>query len=213
MQVYSALQRRNELALKTHLQTAETGDAAELIARLGPCGQFTSGYSSFAEMAAEVSSTKEAHHFYPVMFYFRFRNSYYAVSRFSLVSLDAAALIRTALDASLYGWLQESAAVEMMARGPLLLLETLGDRFHAVRQNPGAQPDDEEQERWRARFAAAVARLQQAGIRTVADERAGAARYLQLRAEWQTYITALAPVMAFDMKDVDVALFAAGRAD
>jgi hypothetical protein len=101
----------------------------------------------------------------------------------------------------------------MMARGPLLLLETLGDSFHAVRQNPAAQPDDEEQERWRARFAAAVARLQQAGIRTVADERAGAARYLQLRAEWQTYITALAPVMAFDMKDVDVALFAAGRAD
>src|SRR4051794_5823195 len=38
MQVYNVLQRRNQLGLKLHLLAAETGDAAELVARLGPEG-------------------------------------------------------------------------------------------------------------------------------------------------------------------------------
>jgi hypothetical protein len=40
---------------------------------------------------------KEAHHFYPVLFYFRFEDPRYAVSRFSLVVLDAVSLLRSAL--------------------------------------------------------------------------------------------------------------------
>src|SRR3978361_826864 len=80
MQVYSALRQRNALGLKLHLLTGESADAAEFLARLGPQGQFSSGYTHLADLAASLSEMKEAHHFYPVLFYFRFRQSFYSVS-------------------------------------------------------------------------------------------------------------------------------------
>ena len=212
MQVYSALQRRNELGFTTQLATAETGDAAELLARLGPCGQFGAGYAMLVKFAGDVASTEEAHHFYPVLFYFRFRDAYYSVSRLTLVALDTAWLIRTALDDRLYGWLQQSAGVELLARGSFLLLRALGGCFPAVAPSGEDEPTEEEQQRWRLRYFAAIARLQQADIRTADDERAGAEAYVRARAEWQKYITALAPVMCFEMDEVDTAGSAIARA-
>lgn len=75
MQVYAALQRRNALGLKIHLASAETADAAELLAGLGPEGKFDSGYNNLSEMAVGMSEVKESHHFYTVLSYFRFRSS------------------------------------------------------------------------------------------------------------------------------------------
>jgi hypothetical protein len=40
---------------------------------------------------------KEAHHFYPVLFYMRFAEHYYSVSFVTLVLLDAVNLMRSAL--------------------------------------------------------------------------------------------------------------------
>ena len=47
--------------------------------------------------------------------------------------------------------------------------------------------------------------LQQAGIRTVADPRAGAERYVALRSEWDPLARQLAPLMAYGMEEVDPA--------
>src|SRR3954468_18333009 len=129
MQVYAALQRRNALGLKLHLLTGETGDAAELVARLGPRGQFSAGYSDVAEVGSGMAEAKEAHHFYPVLFYFRFRQPFYSVSRSALVALDAVTLIRSALDDQRHGWLKESAAVEQLWRASLVLVTTLEETF------------------------------------------------------------------------------------
>jgi hypothetical protein len=56
----------------------------------------------------------EAHQFYPVLFYFRFHQARYSVSRISLVALDAATLIKSALDDERCGWLKESASVTQL---------------------------------------------------------------------------------------------------
>ena len=109
LEIYNALQRRNTFALKVHLATVETGDAAELVAGLGPGGHFDNGYSQLAEMQAEMASFKESHHFYSVLLYFRFKEPYYAVSRLALVNLDAVTLIKSALSDQHSGWLKESA--------------------------------------------------------------------------------------------------------
>jgi hypothetical protein len=98
MQVYTALQRRNVMAMNIHLLSACTGDAAELLARLGPLGQFNGGYTDLSGVSVEMTEAKEAHHFYPVLFYFRFSDSYHSVSRSALVALDTVSLITTALD-------------------------------------------------------------------------------------------------------------------
>ena len=206
VQVYSALQRRNALGLKLHLLTAETGDAAELVAGLGPRGQFSAGYSNLADLAADVTSAKEAHHFYPVLFYFRFHHALYSVSRIGLVALDTVTLIRTALDDEREGWLKESASVTQLWHASMLLVTTLEDAFLPGGVPDARKPPDQHvQERWHQRHTVALRRLRQAGIQTAADERAGAEAYILLRTCWHRYLATLAPSMGYDPGEIDPA--------
>jgi hypothetical protein len=206
MQVYTALQRRNALALDFHLLSGATGDAAELLAGLGPQDQFSAGHSVLASLASGLTAVKESHHFYSVLFYFRFRAPHYSVSRTALVALDTATLIRSALDDEYHTWLKQTAAVEQLERAALLLVTTLEETFL-----PGGAPDANEPpdgptlDRWRRRYSTALIRLRRAGIRTIADERAGAESYVLRRARWDRYITALAPSMAYDIREIDPA--------
>jgi hypothetical protein len=209
MQVYTALRTRNTLGLMVQTQSGETGDAAELLARWGPRGRFEGGYSNLSTLAADVVAVKETHHFYPVLFYFRFKDAYYAVSRTLLIALDAAALVRTALDPRELGWLQESAALTELERASSLLLRTLNDTF-PVDDAPSAA-SRRSRERWRLRYGQALLRLREAGIPTRADAEAGADEYVELRASWEPGIEALAPALGFRMEEVDVAGSAAAR--
>jgi hypothetical protein len=201
MQVYTALRSRNTLGLKVQAQSGETGDAAELLARWGPGGHFDSGYSDLSTFAGEVAAIKETHHFYPVLFYFRFEHAYYAASRILLVALDTAALVRTALDARELGWLQESAALAELERTSALLLRTLNQSFPVHTEPSGDSAPA--RERWRLRYEQAVLRLRQAGIPTRPDQEAGAREYVELRAHWQPGIAALAPALGFSLEEVD----------
>ncbi|GLC26983.1 hypothetical protein [Roseisolibacter agri] len=212
MQVYSALQRRNALGLQLHAQSGESADAAELLARLGPDGQFSGGYNNLSEVATQLTEVKEAHHHYPVLFYFRFSEPYYSASRITLLALDTTTLIGSALSDDEYGWLPRSAAVAQLRRVSLMLLTSLEENFVTHDAPSGEpQPDERTQERWRRRQAAAVRRLRQAGIATVADERGGAESYVALRREWDGHVATLAPAMLYDMDEIDPAMSRAGE--
>src|ERR1044071_7081513 len=165
MERYGNLKERNTLALKVHLLSAETGDAAEIVAHLGPHGQFDGGYNNLVEWSAETAKVKEAHHFYHMLFFFRFREPYYSVSRTSLTSLDTVSLIKAALDNEEYGWLKESAAVDDLWRGTMRELQTLAKEF-LPKEDVDAPPDQQTRERWRRRYELAVERINAAGIKT-----------------------------------------------
>jgi hypothetical protein len=199
LEVYSSLRARNHLGLKVHLHSAETGDAAEVIAHLGPQGRFDIGYVVLAEWAAETTEVKESHHFHPILFYFRFAEPYYSVSRTSLTSLDTVTLIKSALDDAEYGWLKESAAVEQLKQSTLLELKTLIRTFIAD-ANIEAPPDEQTRALWRRRYTAATERLKRAGIKTTEF---GAEEYVSLRSEWNQYVQLLAPEFALELADVD----------
>ena len=201
MQVYTALRSRNTLGLTVHAQSGETGDAAELLARWGPRGRFEGGYTNLSTLAGEFAAIKETHHFYPVLFYFRFTDDFYAMSRLLLVALDAAALVRTALDPRELGWLQESAALDELERTSALLLRTLTENFPASRA-PSAD-STRSRERWRLRYEQAVQRLRAAGIPTRDDAEAGARDYVEMRAKWEPGIEGLVPALGYRMEDVD----------
>jgi hypothetical protein len=204
MQIYTALQQRNALGLKLHLMSSETDDAAELLAALGPQGQFTSGYSILADLSAGMAEVKELHHFYPVLFYFRFHEPYYSVSMSALVALDAVTLIKTGLHDEQYGWLKHSASVSQLWYSSRLLVKILEDTFLAGGSpDPPDPPDARTEERWRTRYFAALERFQEAGIRTVANQQAGVAAYVSLRTQWDAYITKLAPSLAYHMDEID----------
>lgn len=203
-QLYTALGERNTLGLKMHLLSAETGDAAEIIAGLGPEGRFEPAFSTFAEMAAELSKVKEAHHLYPVLFYYRFHEPFYAVSRVALLALDTATLLTTALRGKDSTWVRESAAVVQLRLAALHLTRTLQETFLDGLHDP-THPDAETEARWKQRFHAAVRRLREAGIETCsgADEEASALRYVELRAGWEAHVEELAPAMCFSVEEID----------
>jgi hypothetical protein len=205
MQVYTAVRSRNTLGLMLHGQSGGTGDAAELIARWGPRGRFDGGYNNLSTLAGEMAALKETHHFYPVLFYFRFEETFYQPSRILLVVLDAAALIRTALDPRELSWLQESAALAELEHAGDLLLHTLTERFPAHDEPSASRPQSSDP--WRQRYVQALARLRAAGIATRADPEAGAREYAQLRARWEPRIEALAPALGLRMEEVDRAGF------
>jgi hypothetical protein len=201
MQVYTAVRSRNTLGLMMHTQSGETGDAAELLARWGPRGRFDGGYNNLSTVASEMAAIKETHHFYPVLFYFRFEDAFYAPSRILLMALDAAALVRTALDPRELGWLQESAALAELERASALLLRTLNQSFPV--NDEASMDSPRSRERWRLRYAQALVRLREAGIPTRADQEAGAREYVELRGRWQPGIDALTPALGFRSDEVD----------
>ncbi|KQO92610.1 hypothetical protein ASF33_16360 [Methylobacterium sp. Leaf92] len=202
MQVYTALQKRNALGLKLHLLTGETSDAAELLRRLGSDGQFSSGYTHLADIAGSMAEMKEAHHFYPVLFYFRFRQPFYSVSAQAFVALDTVSLIRSGIGDRQAAWLKEAAAVDAIWRVAMLLVVTLETTFLPGDLPTPADVNSAKREAWRTRFAKAVRQLSSAGIEAMPDE-AGAEIYLALRARWQPHIARLAPMMAYHIDELE----------
>lgn len=211
MQVYTALRSRNTLGLMVHAQSGETGDAAELIARWGPGGRFDGGYNNLSTLAGQVAAIKETHHFYPVLFYFRFEESFYAASRMLLMTLDAAALIRTALDPRELGWLQKSAGLAELERSSALLLRTLTENFPVHHRS--SVESAQSRERGRLRYERALLRLREADIPTREDPEAGAREYAQLRASWEPDIEAVAPALGYRMEEVDRAGYGGASRD
>jgi hypothetical protein len=202
MQLYQDLLSRNSHALKVHLRSGETGDAAEVIARLGPQGQFDAGYQVIAAWADESAEVKESHAFYDMLFYFRFREPYYSISRTALTSLDTVALIRSALDDKEYKWLKESAAVDQLGYGALMELQMVF-KLSPMETDANESPDEDTRNLWRKRYEAAADRLEQAGIKT---KKSGADEYISLRSKWDPIIKQLAPQFGYDMDEIDPAL-------
>jgi hypothetical protein len=211
MQVYSALHRRNALGLNLNLASAGSGDAAELLARFGPQGRFEGSQSSVAALAVEMGDAKETHHFYPVLFYFRFAEPEYAVSRMALVALDAAALVQSAFHDEAFPWLKESAAITHLGGAAGALVRLLQARFCATGER-GGPPDPAAAERWRRRYFRALHRLRRAGIRVVDDHDAGAEMYVRLRNRWDADVRDIAAKLEFDMAEIDPAACADGAA-
>ena len=202
LEVYNSLKLRNSLGLKVHLHSLETGDAAEVVAGIGPKGKFEAGYVSLETWASENNHVKESHHFHPILFFFRFKEPYYSASRTALTTLDTVSLIKSALDNEEYGWLKHSAAVELLWLSTLMELKTLIHTFVPNADLESPIPS-ERKELWRRRYREGVDRLRRAGIQATDM---GAEEYVSLRSQWDQYITLLAPKFAYEMDEVDTAL-------
>jgi hypothetical protein len=203
LHVYTALQERDSLGLELHLLTDQTNDAAELLAGLGAHGHMDTGYAELGNAAAQLAAADEAYHHYPVLFFFRFEEPYYAVSSIALIALDSTSLIKSGLDDEEYRWLKESAALTQLRAAALRLVNNLFESFLHGPPEPPTAIDPAAAERWRARYQAGLRRLQQAGIKTIADEEEGAAAYVALRLRWDYLITELAPHLGYSMVEID----------
>ncbi|WP_267389233.1 ion channel [Sphingomonas sp. GC_Shp_3] len=196
VQVYSALRERNALALTIDLMTNGTGDAAEALARLMPGGDDSDAAAELGNLVRSLTATKEAHHFYPLLFYFRFKEPLYSVSRFGFILLDLVSLIETGLDRKRFRSLLGSAPVASLRRGTMLLLETLDRHFPTGGSRSGRAEDA-----WRysQSYAAAARTLADAGIEAEPD---GVEQYVAVRSEWEPMIRRVAPTLGYSISDI-----------
>jgi hypothetical protein len=115
-------------------------------------------------------------------------------------------LIKSGLDDERYAVIKESAPVTQLWRGCMILVARLAETFIPDDlPDPSWQPDEKTIARWRRRYRAALRRMQQAGIETIADEQAGAELYCSLRARWDPHVQTLAPALAYTIDEVDPA--------
>jgi len=181
MQIYRALQTRNALGLKIHTMSSGVRNGAHLLAAWGPEGKFDVCYSSLAEVAGELAEVHEAHHLYPLVFYFRFDTEYPNLVLYLPILLDATTLLQCALDDDKNAWLKRSAAAQQLRYASMGLLGLLERVFVPRRFRIAAGIGAEAR---RARLAASIALLRGRGIATVADERAAGDAYAKSLDEW-----------------------------
>jgi hypothetical protein len=201
MQVYTALLRRNTVALDVDTWSGQTGDAVALLARLFPDGQTSTGYNVMVQWASAMAGLKEMHHFYPVLCYFRFKDARYSMARTALISLEAAALIRTALDVRQFGWVRRSAALEQLEGSARLLLDTLAEESHVPADNTNRHVAAGQ---WERRFTSALPQLQHAGVAVTDDVDAGVAEYVRLREGWEGPVVRVAGLLGYTPEQIGV---------
>ncbi|NNJ24902.1 potassium channel family protein [Alienimonas chondri] len=201
MSVYEALNRRNVFALGLHQRTGDTGDAATYLAGLLP-GPPAVASQDLTTLSGELAQLFEAHHFYPVLHYFRLPKPRYAMARILFVALDAASLIRSAPDGPDAQTLADSAAVEALWRGGLRPVQELAPLFLPDRLSEDVSEETAvERDRWHAHYLRAAATLRAAGV-ACRDDEEGFSRYALRRAEWNATVRRFTTFMRYDWDEV-----------
>lgn len=197
VQVYTALRERNALALTVDLMTDGTGDAARMLARLMPSGDGSAASAELGNLARSLAAIKEAHHFYPMLFYFSFEEPRYSIARLSFVLLDLTTLIETALDRQQHASLIGSAGVASLRQGGLLLIETLDRTVPAAGADSPRTP---EPDRDRRSYVAATQTLARAGIAARLD---GSKLYAATRQTWEPLTRRVGAALGCPTHEID----------
>lgn len=201
LSIYSGLIRRNAFALELDFASGGHGDAAELLLRMKGGASLLETKSEFAMMGRELLHLLQTHHSFPAIHFFRRREVAYATARVALLTLDAASLVRSALDRERYGAFIRSSAVELFWGGGLQLVrETAGDVLTA---RVIAAENLQHAAAWRRRYAAAHRRFAEAGVEVEPDAEAGARRYVELRSQWDGFVRGFASYLDYDWWKID----------
>jgi hypothetical protein len=191
--LYSAITQRKTFAAELDHRTQRTGDGARLVAGLAAQGGVSAVLSQLASTGSYMERLSETHRSYPVLRYFHYREARYSLPRVLLITLDAAALVGTAL-ADLPGPPDgEPPALALVHGAARDLLGELAPRASAA---PG------EEDEWRRRFAVAVEQFRAAGLQ-VRDDPGAADEYVRWRREWDGPLSALTSAMLYDRGQIE----------
>jgi hypothetical protein len=194
LNVYGNLTTRNAFALGVHHRTAQTDDAARFVAGLVAPADLPDARGYVSQTASVLREVLQSHLSYPVLRYFHYRNTYYALPRMLLTVLDARSLIGSALDQQRYAGVAASSALDELDRAADALLAEL------IPHPPATPITDDDRARWGERFRGALRVLRRAGI-AVDDSPEALHRYVDDRATWEPRLRHLARVTLYRWPD------------
>lgn len=198
LKVYNALTRRNTFALSLHHRTADTADSAVLLNRLA-AGNDASLHQNISDIAKDLTNLLEFNNSYPLLLYFRYHQTYYALPRIVYLTIDTAILINSAIDAEQYGAVANSAGAAEIWCGSMHLVREL-EQSIAVKVRPSPQEPDELL--WQEHYYHALAILNKSGIKTTKTPESGAKSYLSMRQEWGPGLAKLTQYMDYQPSQI-----------
>lgn len=186
--VYNALNSRNTFALSLHHRTANTSDSAELLGRLAAINDLSTFHQNIANIAQNLTSLSELNNSYPLLLYFRYRQTYYALARIIYLAVDTAALTQSALDQDYYGSMKDSSGIAEVWHSGLHLLDSLN---FDVQSNKQISSQKLNESFWKDHYYQALDQLKLQGIKTTSDPESGANTYISMRNQWATSLARL----------------------
>jgi hypothetical protein len=196
LSVYNAITSRRTFAAALDHRTFGTGDSAQLVAGLAHGDDLSGVLGQLAATGQFLQDLYETHRAYPVLRYFHYRRVRYSLPRMLFLTLDAAALLVTALDDHDHRGVARSPALALVNRAAQELLDEL------VPQPESSRPDQQQEGQWRARFASAVEELERSGLSVTRDPGAADA-YVDCRRHWDASLRVLADVMLYDWAEIE----------
>ena len=196
LSVYNALNRRNVFASSLYHRANGKADTADFLWRLKGYGKFEPASQEISTISHNLTFLLESHHDYPILHYFRFQKTYYALARITFVSLDVVTLIKTALHPQTYEAIISSSAVTELHNSGPYTLHKLADSF--LKENMTKAVSTSSKQAWRQWYFHAIETLEAHGVETVADVQKGADNYVKMRTEWNAEVAAFAKYMDYD---------------
>jgi hypothetical protein len=147
-----------------------------------------------SDTASVLRQVLQSHLSYPVLRYFHYRNTYYALPRMLLTVLDARSLIGSAVDQQRYAGIAASTALDELDQAADALLAEL------IPHAPVGTISDEDRERWAERFGNALHVLRRFSI-CVDDSGQALRRYVADRGTWEPRLRHLAGVTLYRWPD------------
>lgn len=194
LNVYGNLTTRNAFALGVYHRTAQTDDAARFVANLVDDADLPDARGYVFDTASVLREVLQSHLSYPVLRYFHYRDTYYALPRMLLTLLDARSLIGSAIDQQRYAGIAASTALDELDRAADALLAEL------IPHPPSTAITDLDRERWAERFGNALRVLRRGAI-AVDDSPQALGRYVADRATWEPRLRHLARVTLYRWPD------------
>ncbi|MGN6606391.1 MAG: ion channel [Jatrophihabitans sp.] len=194
LNVYGNLTTRNAFALGVHHRTRQTDDAARFVAGLVADADLPDARGYVNDTASVLREVLQSHLSYPVLRYFHYRDTYYALPRMLLTLLDARSIIGAALDQGRYAGIVRSSALDELDQAADALLAEL------IPRPPVMAFDQADRDRWGVRFGNAVRVLRRSGIEVDGSDVA-LHRYVADRATWEPRLRHLARVTLYRWPD------------
>lgn len=196
LSLYSAIVQRKTFAAGLDHRTQGRGDSPQLVIALAAQGGSSALVDQLSNTGEFLERTFQTHQSYPVLRYFHYRETRYALPRILLLTLDTATLLPAALEGEDRRRLSDGAAVALVyGAAQDLLHELVPDAF-----SDGNPVNDESE--WHAGFARSVERFGAAGLRVRSDPDA-AGEYVERRRTWDRPLRALAAEMLYDWDDIE----------